>query len=708
MVCCLSTSGNAASGNGQVNANHERASLTLGTQWILPAPAHVFHDQNGECSSCGAGYFPFWTVEWWSSSYNQFSSYLRVRTLEEASGCQFPSDCPSGFRATFLAIDSKKMRKHHHARIKDRPYNIYKYCLQSIYGLFGNGSYQEIEFYIPDITTFCFSEMPMPESLVVYTNDDFLGDHDCGVYPPRGNNRKVAEPVETLLSSEGEPFSGSGSSSGLNDIGSSGAMADIRFLDGGEAYSQVITVSSGKELLDLLPLKQSTVIIVRPEAVSSGSADSGNGSARAFSSGSADSGSGSPAAINSGSGSAEILSWPVTGDRYISQDLNIRTPYSKRLEHTGSYPEIVGHRGNIFTISSQDILDYSLNHPTARQTGLIDLAESGSVIPSLMLIGQGEGVKLRLDAKHIRTLRQNPLFEIRGAVQLYNIDIEAELPEGGRLFQVDHHLQLYRSSLTLHTPGKLFTGSGLVTASRSLLRENGASGNARERDDCLMLRSCRSEITLNDWQVSPDALTAMNGNYSYFDDYLDRAELLLPVKPKDYHQSILTKSSSNLTKPPLNCEDIASQALIPSNWLSQQSVLPPELRAALCPEVDSALSYNRLFSQSLTVPAAQWQESNCRCGHFVDTTMVKEAGTECPDISPSMTFAPGTASSGLPEPGASPAAPISSSENSSSNAIFVIGLFVSVTCMIVILTCLHFSPDSHLRLENRPGLPDRF
>ena len=688
IICCLFASGGPASGNGKRETHYERTSLTLGTQWILPTPAHVFHDQNGqngqngECSTCGADYSPVWTAEDLGADYVRFYPYLRVRVLEGASGCQFPSDCQSGFGATFLAIDSKKLRKHH-AGFRDQPDNAYNYCLQSDYLLLDRFNYQRTEFQRLDTTTFCFSEMPMPESLVVYTHSDYLGDHDCGVFPPRGNNRKTAGSVETRLSSEGEPFSGSGSASGLNDGGSSGPMADIRFLDGGEIYSQVITVSSGKELLDLLPVKQSTVIILRSEAISSGSADSGSGSARAASSGSA----------GSGSGSAETLSRPVT-EEFISQVLKIRNPFAKRLEHTGSYPDIVGHRGTIFTINSEDILDYLQNHPAARQTGLIDLAESINVTPTLMLIGQGEGVKLRLEAKDFLIPQRSPLLDIRGAVQLYNIDIEADLPEGGRLFQVDHHLQLYRSSLTLHTPGKLFTGSGLVTASRSLLRENGASGNARGRDDCLMLRSCRSEITLNDWQVSPDALTAMNGNYSYFDDYLDRAELLLPIKPEHYRQTILSSS-------PLNCEDIASQALIPSNWFSQQSILPPELRAVLCPEVDSALSYNRLFNQGPTVPAAQWQQNNCRCGHFVDTTMADGASAECPDIAPSVSSAPVMPSVNyprFPKPSASPAAPASSGENSSSNAIFAIGLFVSVTSMIAILTCLHFSPDSHLKL----------
>ena len=56
-------------------------------------------------------------------------------------------------------------------------------------------------------------------------------------------------------------------------------------------------------------------------------------------------------------------------------------------------------------------------------------------------------------------------------MQLYNIDLEVSLPTGSDLFLVNHYLQLYLSSIRLDTPGTLFTGNGLVTASRSKLQE---------------------------------------------------------------------------------------------------------------------------------------------------------------------------------------------------------------------------------------------
>lgn len=660
--CWLSVNVNAASINRQVSTNYEQVSLTLGTQWVVPAPAHVFHGQTGQCNHCAEEYLPFWVVEQLDATLSRYQQFVLVKVLQGAVGCQFPADCQTDRTTTFLAIDSKKLRQHH-ADNKTPPANNYNYCLQSSYSLLAYINHQVVNTQAPDSTTFCFSEMPMPESLVVYTNDDFLGDHDCGVFPPRGNNRVTARPLETLLSSAGEPFYGSGTAS-PQSAKKSGPPVDIRFLDGGAVYSNVTIVRSGKELLKLLPVKENTVVILHPDDFGLTNAGLENADLE--------------------TGASDTITHLTPSDQSSRYGSSARNPHPKRLEHTEKYPEGIGHRDTVFTITSEDVLGYLQHHSTSRQNGLIEMVEPQSPLPTLMVIGHGDGVKLTFDIEDVSALQQKSLFDIRGTVQLYNIDVEASLPEGRRLFQVDHHLQLYRSSVNLRTVGKLFTGSGLVTASRSLLRENGHTATNRERDDCLMLRSCRSDITLNNWQASSDELTAMSGGHSYFGDYLDRAELLLPVKPEQYRQSIINDSA-------LSCNDIASQALIPSNWFSKQTTVPPELRDILCPDSVPLMDHFRPFSQSPTVPAAQWQEGDCRCGRFVDSAITEEVGSECADqaltVAPTPTSAMISATSRVSltfEPGPSPDAPLSGKNDESSLTNKLIGLGFGVFAGIAV------------------------
>ena len=394
----------------------------------------------------------------------------------------------------------------------------------------------------------------------------------------------------------------------LNDHDRIEQAVNIQFLSEGAIYTRLAAVTSGRALLELLPVRENTIVILLPDPHSELYNDE-YGQLWASASGSASGSATMEQQRHYHAGPDQEFRQGQTWEEWRHHDV-------ERLNHTESLPDNPGSRNRTITISSRDISDYLELHPHTRNGSLIDWFDSGENPSSLMILGQDDGVKLVIETDFPG---EQPLFRIQGRAQLYNIDLEARLPAGSRLFKVDHSLQLYLTSITLQNPGKLFSGSGLVIASRSLLQENFQPEGAAPTDKCLMIRACRSEVALSDWQASPDERIAMNKDYySYFEDYLDRAELLLPRKPRN----IKTHSS------PLPCKEAVSRVLITPNWYSRQTGIPAEFLPVLCPGAELPVEYTRAFElEQSVVSAVHWEAGNCSsgCGHLVSRT---EEGTE--------------------------------------------------------------------------------
>ena len=581
--------------NAKIATSYELASMTLGAQWVVPTPSHVYINQSGECTGCYPYYMNYWLTESYDAGWSRFRSYLKIRSYRDEPGCSLPRLCTSRHSRTFLTINSKELRKQHAKSMqKDKAafdlFDIYNYCLQTtpalLYFREPDGKWMDSQ--VPATMVFCFSEMPVPEPLVVYTRSDYLGDHDCGVYPPRSTERKETGSLSDLDFLYLNLFPEQSDASRLKNNEIIRQAVNIQFLSGGITYRQLVVVSSGRALLEELPVRENTIIVLRPqnsvpvEATASGS---GLGPATWI--------------------KEEPVFGPGPKDFFLTYKFRLRS--ARRLNQTESYPENLGHRDAGLQISSQDVSDYLSHHAPESQQAEIDFARAGTPAPALMIIGQGEGVRLDIDAD-LPGLRA--LFHIRGPVQLYNIDLNARLLTDSYLFQVDHYLQMYRTSIHLNTPGKLFAGNGLVSASRSVLEESPVlfheeheehEEHEKQEDDSLLIRACRSDIHLNDWQVTPEQLIAVNKNYSYFEDFLNRAEQFLPQKPLGYPDNTFDNS-------PLWCSKITSQGLVATNRYSQLAYFPQELRGIICPDADTPAPYTRAFDgEQPGLPANRWE-----------------------------------------------------------------------------------------------------
>ena len=195
-VClgCLTGVAAVASETGKINTSYELLSLTLGARWAVMNPANIYLDQTGQCQACSPAYeTTLWLVEGSDAGLDKFRSFIGGIAYRSEPGCNMPDSCPpsQGIQNFYIVIDSKGLRKWS-AGVMDYPSDIHNYCLQvgRLLILWGDNEDNRIaDFQRPEMATFCFSELPMPEHLVVYTRADYLGDHDCGVYPPRGQKQ---------------------------------------------------------------------------------------------------------------------------------------------------------------------------------------------------------------------------------------------------------------------------------------------------------------------------------------------------------------------------------------------------------------------------------------------------------------------------------------------------------------------------------------
>ncbi|WP_152558874.1 hypothetical protein [Endozoicomonas numazuensis] len=336
----------------------------------------------------------------------------------------------------------------------------------------------------------------MFKQLVINTKTDQLGDHDCGVFPPAPRQQDI---IQSVLSdyNEGSGYSGITSEFDIN----------WQFLSGGSRYTRLYIVDSAEDLLNLLPIRENTVVLLSPSNEEL------------------------PLEAESQSGSG-IEETTMSDSKLHCLWKGECKP--QNLPGTHDLPNEIGQREKLFSISAEDIRKHLT--ATGSQNGSIAVAETvNGETPTLMLASLGSGVRITIDLG--ATPEYSAGFVFNGPVQLYNLDLELQLAPSAFAFEVNHYLQLYRSSIVTDDPSRLFTGEGVINISRSWLYEpmfpfSGDTGSCMDgHRSSLKIRACRSQVNIDGMISGPESPLAMNTGYDYYTDYLNWLERLTPQRP---------------------------------------------------------------------------------------------------------------------------------------------------------------------------------